>query len=230
MKHLLILGLLALTAQADVIISNLPAGSPNLSNDFGPVGGLQKAMAFTVGNQDITLTGVKVAIRNTLPVGVGIDLKVVANTNSGNNPWTSVPFASTSFLGVGPSTAGTISAPLTGSKLYANTVYWLLMSIDFDVDPDNTGTFEWLGSDEPKIPTGPYATHFASKASNDGGQTWSPERILNTYQLEGTVEGQTVPEPSTFLTLAASLLLLGKARSRLHFLNLRHMPLSMRRQ
>jgi hypothetical protein len=210
MKTLFTIFVLALSSQAATIISNLPISQEAVGNNFGSTGGLIRAMGFTIGGSDVLLSGISVRTSNSLPFGVSIDLRVVADTNNGDDPWLSLPFATATAFGMGSGTIGTFDLSLnTSSTLFAGDRYWLVMSTIHDSDPDLSGSFNWLASSPGQIPTGSFASHYGGRLSSNGGSVWSNDDNLLSYALQGTVKQERVPsdvpEPASFALGLAGL-------------------------
>lgn len=222
MKRIALFLIWSMAASAATVITNLPVFDSTSGGQFGPTGGLVRAMGFTTGSEDVKLTSIQVGVFNSLTVPVSIKLKVVANT-SGDDPFFSLPFVIANNTGAGISN-GLIAPEATlvsSSTLFANTSYWLVMQITFAADPDLTGRFDWVQSDPPKTPIGAYASHKGGRVSSDGGATWTNDNLLLSYQLNGTIprngndpETPGVPEPATMglCGLAGLLFLLMRVR------------------
>ncbi len=175
----LMVGLLAGSASADVIIGNIEDADSS-GTVFGPSGvstTVYKAAGFTMGAQAFFLDSVEIDISSTNPPGT---FDGAIYSDAGGAPGALLISLSAPALGGDGQYAFTPNAQFT---LEANTRYWFYLS--------NNQTAEFLWDASASAPTGAHATslgyHFNGGSSS----------FMNKYQVNGTM----VPAPASALAL-----------------------------
>lgn len=197
------LALLSPHTHAEVLIGNLP------SNDgfstLVRVNQFQKAVVFTIGDDDFAVDDVILRLSNyntaTDVAQVGFFLDDGFGTNIGSQVG--------SFLLAPASSSNTatdfIFTPVGSLNLVAHTRYWLLVDA-------SASEFNWNSSVPGLIPTGTDATSDFYRNSTDDGFTYVDSTTLNSFQINGAA----VPEPSTVFFGAIGILGLAFRRIRNH--------------
>ncbi|KAA0240119.1 MAG: PEP-CTERM sorting domain-containing protein [Armatimonadetes bacterium] len=183
-----LIGLVAGSAFADVLISNMPGNDGSQSAAINNL--RRKAMAFTTpAGLPYTITSVITRLNanpNAAPV-----LELHGDTGS-NLP----SGAFHTFTNPGAFGTGIQNYAFTGNvALAASTKYWLVM-----YQPAATTPFDWKASSPAQTPTG-LATHAGSLFTTNGGTSWSSSSILVSYEIQATA----VPEPATLAALGLGL-------------------------
>ncbi|HLP00089.1 MAG TPA: choice-of-anchor R domain-containing protein [Fimbriimonas sp.] len=196
----LTVGFLAVSANAQVVISNFPGNDGIASQFLDPL--RLKGMAFVVdGSSDYVITSATLRFE-VLSTDVAPNLTIRKDNGSGAPGAIVGTFTNPSSYTVGHgSYTFTSSIPVAAAG-----TYWLTLGGD-----TGTGPFHWNGSSPAQTPTGTW-THAGQLFTQDGGTNWAGSGVMNTYELTATPS--SVPEPASMAVLGAGALILLRRRNR----------------
>jgi hypothetical protein len=194
--------LLAATAQADVLLSNLPGTGSGTGTNLGlgtDGADRTKGVGLTMGGDTLQFVDMVALISNTTPSSTlsgGIYSSVGGNPGALLAAFTSVPIPASM-----PATeiSITTAAPF---NLMAGTSYWFVLD-----GPASTNSLLWQSLTPNTAPT-PAAgiTYDGYRFSSNGGGSWGSSGIFNGVTINA------VPEPATLCLLGVVGLFVARRR------------------
>lgn len=210
-RHWVFAGLicsLVATAQADVVLSNLPGTGSGTGSNLGLGTDLvdrTKAVGLTMGASGMNFLSLDALISNPSPAS---QLSGGIYSNVGGNPgallsgFTPVDIAD----GFGPAEVTLVSA--SAFELAANTSYWFVLD-----GPDTANSLLWQTLAPNTAPTATGVTYDGYRFSSNGGTSWTASGLLNGVRINAAPLAH-VPEPGSLALLVGSLGLMFLTRRR----------------
>jgi hypothetical protein len=211
-KYFLLVGLVAgfvASANAQSIMSNLTGSYSTTGTNLGlgnDAADRTKGVGVTIGGSlDMIFQSMQAIISN--PDGVQRLLSGGIYSDTGGNPGALLAAFNSVAIAPGTSAANvtlTTAAPFT---LTLGATYWFILD-----GPDVANSLLWNGTSPNATPTASQgATFVGYRFSSNGGATWGNSTVFNAMQINAA----PVPEPSTWLMVAAgACLLMGANRLR----------------
>jgi hypothetical protein len=191
LRALLLFSALALSTQAQVVLSNL-GNSTLASAQVTTTNHL--AQAFTTSSSSFEVTSVTLRMNGALNTGGNFFVQITTGNTAPLDDLGSGGFAHTLTGTANPAANGTHTYAASNLFLQRDTTYWIRLGVS-----SGAGNYRWFFPNSTTFQTDVWDIGTVANSTNSGS-SWTLQPSFNPYMF--SISATAIPEPSTYAALA----------------------------